>query len=870
MAEEDNVEWWCRGERVSMWAILSDTVEVEFTTFILPYFVSRRIGITNYERDRTIFWCRTSRRAVPPHTPLSHLPDPRSIEVRIVEPIRVQTQLFLMTPHPTGPENRDLPDRNRRNFQRKPMSSNFTNLQNSGETPQGTDPTSTANKSPGDFVWAGCSDNVKFGNAFGRKFVDQYDRQHATEPRSQMNLHNNRVGRRLLANAMNRECKCHGVSGSCVNKTCWKVMPKFDEFAARLHEKYQLAKLVTNNDQKLFVRSTPSAGFSGRTERYVKTLDAYSKKMRNELIYLDASPNYCAIDVKDRKCGDKCSNICCGRGWTTTRKIVDEPCHHLHSDWCAPTIVNSWWLLSKADTSSPTTANSPILCKNVPGLTPQQKRMCHENPNIIKYLISGLRSALHTCEYTFQREAWNCAELVTNNDPELFVRSTPSAGLSGRTERYVKTLDASSKQMRNELIYLDASPNYCAIDVKDRECGDQFLYICCGRDWRTTREIVDERSYHILPSEIHVKPNEEESLIFERCFSNFGKNFSSIHSGLCHRSIRSIVKHYYSSKKWIKYKQFSSSKHNDSRYDDDEAKRFISPASFFVDMCENCGQRAENMELVQRSGKTPRGECRPCVIYYRKMGVPRPTNLRMTLSERLYKEISIPRHHWTLRLLLSLTESSKSEREFQRNLYAINEAGAAGTPPVEGAKPEESKLEENEAAQSAEESVSMELPVRKMSSVAMEIQEYLADKSSRKRRRRHFCRPNPSCQLTRGYLVSKEDSQEEIEVLAEDGRRKMYDAVQLASRVNQKDVESMKAEMSAMRNRMERMRADVDLTPSFVRNNSKMTYDGTWSDRDQTDVVRCFKWYGLQFKQFGDILGTKSAHHIRDYYRANH
>ncbi|KAF1752269.1 hypothetical protein GCK72_018823 [Caenorhabditis remanei] len=205
-----------------------------------------------------------------------------------------------------------------------------------GETPQGSDSVSISSRSrsPSDFVWAGCSDNVKFGNSFGRKFVDQYDRQHATEPRSQMNLHNNRVGRRLLANAMNRECKCHGVSGSCVTKTCWKVMPKFDEFAARLHEKYQLAKLVTNNDQKLFVRSTPSAGLSGgRTERYVKTLEASSKQMRNELIYLDASPNYCAIDVKDRECGENCQNICCGRGWRTTREIVDEPCH-CQFVWC--------------------------------------------------------------------------------------------------------------------------------------------------------------------------------------------------------------------------------------------------------------------------------------------------------------------------------------------------------------------------------------------------------------------------------------------------------------------------------------------------------------------------------------------------------
>ncbi|ULT86019.1 hypothetical protein L3Y34_006010 [Caenorhabditis briggsae] len=443
-----------------------------------------------------------------------------------------------------------------------------------------------------------------------------------------------------------------------------------------------------------------------------------------------------------------------------------------------------------------------------------------------------------------------------------------------------------------------------------------------------------DEAYKLISTrpEINETWSEEESLIFERCFSNFGKNFSSIHSGLCHRSIRSIVKHYYSSKKWIKYKQFSSSKHNDSRYDDDEAKRIIPPASFFVDMCENCGQRAENMELVQRSGKTPRGECRPCVIYYRKMGVPRPTNLRMTLSERLYKEIRCPNaYRMYMKDFERMMEPANGETLIRRKMgksqtvediigpcdyycpspnprnqngnsngtctpLTSNEAAAVGTPPVKEAKPEElvdSAGVQNGSEQSVEELVSMEIseqpPARKMSSAAIEIQEYLAETreilavsepESVQKPEDVTVDPTPESNPpeTSQPLASlpvniwcrkKTLCQEEIEVLAEDGRRKMYDAVQLASRVNQKDVESMKTEMSAMRNRMERMRADVDLTPSFVRNNNKMTYDGTWSDRDQTDVVRLFKWYGLQFKQIGDILGTKSAQHVRDYYRAN-
>ena len=33
------------------------------------------------------------------------------------------------------------------------------------------------NNPPSEFIWAGCSDNVKYGNSFGRRFIDSSEKQ---------------------------------------------------------------------------------------------------------------------------------------------------------------------------------------------------------------------------------------------------------------------------------------------------------------------------------------------------------------------------------------------------------------------------------------------------------------------------------------------------------------------------------------------------------------------------------------------------------------------------------------------------------------------------------------------------------------------
>nr|KAG5713621.1 hypothetical protein BaRGS_024669 [Batillaria attramentaria] len=87
-----------------------------------------------------------------------------------------------------------------------------------------------------DWEWSGCSDNVKFGNKFSRRFVDVVEK--GRDFRYMMNLHNNEAGRVHVKKGMKKDCKCHGMSGSCTIKTCWMRLPTFREVGTILKDRF--------------------------------------------------------------------------------------------------------------------------------------------------------------------------------------------------------------------------------------------------------------------------------------------------------------------------------------------------------------------------------------------------------------------------------------------------------------------------------------------------------------------------------------------------------------------------------------------------------------------------------------------------------
>lgn len=183
--------------------------------------------------------------------------------------------------------------------------------------------------------WAGCSDDIDFGIEFSKTFVDARERGRKGEDPSRisMNLHNNNAGRRAILKYMKIQCKCHGVSGSCKVKTCWRSLPNFRLVGDHIKEK-----------------------FDGATEVELKQIGSRRvllPRNRNfkpytlvDLVYIDRSPDFCtpnlstgSLGTQGRMCNrtsqaiDGCELMCCSRGYTTHQEARVERCE-CKFYWC--------------------------------------------------------------------------------------------------------------------------------------------------------------------------------------------------------------------------------------------------------------------------------------------------------------------------------------------------------------------------------------------------------------------------------------------------------------------------------------------------------------------------------------------------------
>ncbi|XP_064615077.1 protein Wnt-11b-2-like [Liolophura sinensis] len=188
----------------------------------------------------------------------------------------------------------------------------------------------------GDFKWGGCGDDVQFGLLFSDIFTEApmtKKGKRKTGKKAAINRHNNNAGRRVVANSLTTACKCHGVSGSCSIKTCWRALPDFDKIGATLKKQYAVAVEVAY-----------------RRVNKVKQFIPLNPQIRNirgdELLYYTKSPDYCNPDKKTGSVGTTgrfcdieskgsggCLSMCCGRGYTSFTMEIIERCECKYY-WC--------------------------------------------------------------------------------------------------------------------------------------------------------------------------------------------------------------------------------------------------------------------------------------------------------------------------------------------------------------------------------------------------------------------------------------------------------------------------------------------------------------------------------------------------------
>ncbi|ENN70204.1 hypothetical protein YQE_13084, partial [Dendroctonus ponderosae] len=213
------------------------------------------------------------------------------------------------------------------------------------------------------FEWGGCSDNVGFGIKVGREFVDTGERGKSL--REKMNLHNNEAGRWHVQSLMRRECKCHGMSGSCTMRTCWMKLTNFRTVSDVLKERYDKPahiaahSLASSKPNKPHANrfpkgstanSIPTKRENKRKHKYGFQLKPYNSEFKppgdKDLVYYELSPAFCEKNPEfgiqgtyGRKCNgssegvDNCSILCCGRGFISQEVIVNERCN-CRFHWC--------------------------------------------------------------------------------------------------------------------------------------------------------------------------------------------------------------------------------------------------------------------------------------------------------------------------------------------------------------------------------------------------------------------------------------------------------------------------------------------------------------------------------------------------------
>lgn len=88
-----------------------------------------------------------------------------------------------------------------------------------------------------------------------------------------------------MEKSLSIQCKCHGVSGSCNIKTCWRALPPIQDIGEHLQKMFLSAVEVTSKRAGSGKKLLPVI-----PGRYPPTID--------QLVYVTKSPDYCTRDFR--------------------------------------------------------------------------------------------------------------------------------------------------------------------------------------------------------------------------------------------------------------------------------------------------------------------------------------------------------------------------------------------------------------------------------------------------------------------------------------------------------------------------------------------------------------------------------------------
>lgn len=159
---------------------------------------------------------------------------------------------------------------------------------------------------------SGCGDDFKFGKKLTRNFLEF--KLAGNDQIGEILKQDVVMGIDSIGEQLREVCKCHGFSGSCTTKTCWKRLGPLNSAMGLLKKHYHHAV------KRKIVNYTSKRAIDPKVRKRL-SID------KKNLVYLHKTPNLC-LSTQGRTCKDRhnCATLCCGRGYNTSKTSVTSRC----------------------------------------------------------------------------------------------------------------------------------------------------------------------------------------------------------------------------------------------------------------------------------------------------------------------------------------------------------------------------------------------------------------------------------------------------------------------------------------------------------------------------------------------------------------